>query len=106
MKELIWEYRFIIVIVVTAALFALLEWERFKGTAYALMLQAKRMAKDAVLKSGAQQEEWVIRKAYQFLPKSITIFISNEVMGKIVHYLYIKAKDKLDDGQLNNSVVE
>lgn len=104
MKELIWEYRFIIVVVIAVVLYALLEWEKFKGTAYALMLQAKRMAKDAVLKSGTQQEEWVIRKAYQFLPKSITVFISEKVMRKIVHYLYVKAKDKLDDGILNDSI--
>lgn len=103
-KALIWEYRFIIVIVVAVVLYALLEWEKFKSGAYALMLQAKRMAKDAVLNSGAQQEEWVVKKAYQFLPRSITIFISEEVMRKIVHYLYVKAKDKLDDGQLNGSV--
>lgn len=103
-KSLLWEYRFIIAIVVSVILFAAFEWEKFKGTAYALMLRAKSMAKDAVLKSGAQQEEWVVKKAYQFLPRSITIFISEEVMRKIVHYLYVKAKDKLDDGQLNGSV--
>lgn len=45
-----------------------------------------------------------MKKAYQFLPRSITIFISEEVMRKIVHYLYVKAKDKLDDGQLNGSI--
>lgn len=106
MRELIWEYRFIIVVVVAVLLFALLEWEKFKGTAYALMLQAKRMAKDAVLKSGAQQEEWVVKKAYQFLPKTWTVFLSEDKMRKIVHYLYVKAKDKLDDGQLNNSILK
>lgn len=68
------------------------------------MLQAKRLAKDAVLKSGDEQVEWVIKKAYQFLPKSITVFISEDMMRKIVKYLYDKAKDYIDDGQFNNSI--
>lgn len=100
----IWENRFILIILGAVALYAALEWQKFKAQAYAIMLQAKRMAKDAVLKSGAEQEEWVIRKAYQFLPKSWTIFISEQNMRKIVHWLYEKAKDYLDDGQLNGSI--
>lgn len=106
MKELIWEYRFVIIVVVAVILFALLEWEKFKVTAYTLMLQAKRMAKDAVLKSGAQQEEWVAKKAYQFLPKRWTAFITEDRMRKIVHYLYTKGKDYIDDGEINNSIAE
>ncbi|MCX7903289.1 MAG: hypothetical protein N2486_02150 [Caloramator sp.] len=99
-----WEYRFIIVIVIAVLFYALLEWQKFKAIVYALMLQAKRMAKDAILKSGQQQEEWVVKKTYQFLPKAWTIFISEETMGKIVHWLYEKAKDYLDDGVLNGSI--
>jgi len=99
-----WEYRFIIVLILAVFLYALFEWQKFKSIAYALMLQAKRMAKDAVLKSGQQQEEWVVRKAYQFLPKSWTLFISEQMMRKIVHWLYEKAKDYLDDGVLNRSI--
>ncbi|CCJ33084.1 hypothetical protein [Caloramator australicus] len=98
-----WEFRFIIVIAIAILLYALLEWQKFKATAYALMLQAKRLAKDAVLNSGQQQEEWVVKKAYQFLPKSWTIFISEATMRKIVHWLYEKAKDYLDDGKINDS---
>jgi len=104
MKQLIWEYRFLVIVVVAITLFALLEWQKFKAISYGLMLQAKGLAKDAVLKSGDQQEEWVVKKAYQWLPKKFTIFISEEMMRKIVHYLYHKAKDYLDDGELNNSI--
>lgn len=104
MKELIWEYRYVIIVAIATVLFALLEWQKFKSIAYGLMLQAKSLAKDAVLKSGQQQEEWVCKKAYQFLPKTLTIFISEDNMKKLVHYLYSKAKDYLDDGQLNNSI--
>ena len=104
MLNKLFEYRFIILVVLAVILFAILEWEKFKSQAYALMFQAKSMAKDAILKSGAQQEEWVIRKAYQFMPKSLTIFLSVQRMRRLVHYLYIKAKDYVDDGEMNNSI--
>ena len=32
----------------------------FRQRAYALMLQAKRMARDEILKSGEEQEQWVV----------------------------------------------
>ncbi|MBU3146911.1 hypothetical protein [Clostridium sp. CF012] len=97
--KLLFEYRFIIMVVLAIILYAALEWQKFKSQSYALMLQAKSLAKDAILKSGSQQEEWVIRKAYQFLPKKITLFINEQRMRNIVHYLYNKAKDFTDDGE-------
>jgi len=102
--KLLFEFRFIILIVLAVILYAALEWQKFKTRSYALMLQAKSLAKDAILKSGSQQEEWVIKKAYQFLPGRITILLNEQRMRKIVHYLYIKAKDYTDDGELNNSI--
>lgn len=104
MKELIFEYRFMLVIAMAIFIFALFEWEKFKGMLYALMLQAKGMAKDAVLKSGKEQEEWVLQKAYVYLPKWITFAIPQEVMRKIISWLYNMAKDYLDDGKINSSI--
>jgi len=104
MKELIFEYRFELVCILGVVLFALFEWEKFKGILYSLMLQAKSMAKEAVLKSGKEQEEWVLKKAYVYLPKWITSTIPKETMRKIIAWLYRMAKDYLDDGKLNKSV--
>ena len=103
--KLLFEYRFIIILVVVVILYAALEWQKFKTILFALMLQAKGKAKDLVLKSGTKQEDWVVEKAYKFLPKKITIFLNEQRMRKIVHYLYTKAKDKLDDGIINNSIL-
>lgn len=104
MLKIIWEYRFIILVVLAVILYAALEWTSFKSQAYALMLQAKRMAKDEVLKNGDEQVEWIIKRTYQFLPKRITIFVSEELMRKVIKYLYEKLKDYMDDGKLNNSL--
>lgn len=100
----IWEYRFIIVVLAAIALYALFEWQRFKALSYAAMLKAKSLAKDAVLKSGAQQEDWVVKKLLQLLPKSWLVFLSEERLKIIVHWLYGKAKDYMDDGKLNGSI--
>lgn len=100
----IYEYRFILIILCAIIIYALFEWVNFKAECYALMLQAKRYAKDAVLNSGDEQVEWIIRKAYQFLPKYITAFISEKNMRRIIAHLYYKLKDYLDDGKINNSI--
>ena len=102
--KLLFEYRFIILVMLAIILFAIVEWQKSKGILYALMLQAKSMAKDWVLKSGKKQEDWVVVNAYKFLPKKITIFINQERMRRLVHFLYHKAKDLIDDGEMNNSI--
>lgn len=103
-KNVIYEWRFVIVLILAVVLFALMEWQKFKAIVHGIMLQAKSLAKDLVLKSGQAQEDWVVIQAYKYLPKWITVFITTVIMHKIVHYLYFKAKDYLDDGKINNSV--
>lgn len=102
--DLVWEYRYIILWTLVVVLYALTEWNNFKSRVNALMLTAKQMAKDEILKNGDQQAEWVVKKAYQLLPKRWTTFISEDLMRKIVKWLYSKAMDYLDDGQLNGSI--
>lgn len=101
----LWAWRYVIVFMVFMMLFA---WTIFKGKAYKYMMLAKSLAKDAVLKSGAEQEQWVIDTLYKLLPKPIQLITSqdqfNYIMQIIVHRLYIKAKDYLDNGVLDNSV--
>ena len=104
MLDKLFEFRFIIMVVLAVILYAALEWQKFKTISFALMLQAKSKAKDLILKSGKKQEDWVVKKAYQYLPRKITIFINEQRMRKIIHYLYVKAKDLADDGEINNSM--
>jgi hypothetical protein len=104
MLDKLFEFRFIILIVLAVILYAALEWNSFKTTCYALMLQAKRLAKDEVLKNGDEQVEWIIKRSYQFLPRKLTIFISEEHMRRLIKYLYEKLKNFIDDGEMNNSI--
>lgn len=103
-KNLIFEWRYVLTFFIAFAIYVLFEWQRAKTTLYALMLQAKRYAKDAVLKSGKEQEEWVVKKAFQFLPLSLRLFLSEDTIRKIVKWLFGKLKDYIDDGKLNGSI--
>lgn len=101
---LAWEFRFVIVSLIAILLFALLEWNSFKSIAYGIMLQAKSLAKDTVLKSGQEQEDWVVKKLYPYVPLVVRPLISEETLRTVVRALFLKAKDYLDDGQINNSI--
>jgi hypothetical protein len=102
--NLLWDWRFIIAAIIAFLVYCWLDWKEAKSRLYATMLRAKSLAKDAVLKSGQEQEEWVVKKAYQLLPLKFKIFISEERLRQIVHWLYHTAKDMLDDNKLNNSI--
>lgn len=103
MLNIIWEFRFILLLVLAAVFYCLFEWEKAKTTIYATMTQAKRYAKDQVLKNGRQQEEYVVRFVLHRLPLSLRLFIGEDTVRKIVRWLYKKLMDYMDDGILNES---
>ena len=94
----LWEYRYIIIIVSGLALYYIFEWQRAKATLYALMLQAKRYAKDMIFTSGKEQEDWVIRKAIVFLPFTIRVVMNENILRAVVHDLYKDLKENIDYG--------
>lgn len=103
--SLIWEWRYVIIYVISAIIFALsMGREALKAKAYSLMLLAKKQAKDGILNSGQAQEDWVVQELYILLKKLKVPFISEEALRPLVHKLYQVAKDYLDDGKLNKSI--
>lgn len=105
LKQILWDYRFIILWILTAVIYAVVmgkEW--CKKKALELMLAAKQLSKEKVLANGQQQEDWAVRALYLLLKKLKIPFVTEEALRTLVHKLYIKAMDKLDDGKLNNSI--
>lgn len=103
--DFLFEYRFIILWIIMAIISAVVmgkEW--VKAKAYSFMLLAKKLAKDKVLSTGAEQEEFVVEALYMLLKKLKIPFVTEEGLRKLVHKLYVKAMDYLDDGEFNNSV--
>lgn len=105
-KELIWDWRFFIVAILALIVFALFEWSKVKEMVLSGALMAKKLAKDFILNSGQEQEDWVVNKIYPAIPLPARVFVSEATFRKLVRYLYGKAKDYLDDGEMNNSNIE
>lgn len=103
MKEIIWEYRYVIILVIGAALYTILEWGSVKGKILNAIVAAKDLAKDKVLHGGQAQEDWVVSRVYMIIPARVKLILSEELLRKIIRYLYQKSMDLLDDGNINNS---
>lgn len=103
MEAFIWDYRYLLIIVLATFVYCLFNWQKVKTEAYKGMLQAKSLAKDLVLNSGAEQENWVVDNIWPLLPLSVRLVISKELFRKIVQKLYKTAKDFIDDGLLNGT---
>lgn len=101
--NILWELRFILLLIIAAVLFCLFEWQKAKAIIYAGIAQAKKYAKDQILKNGAQQEEYVVKLMLQKLPLSLRLFLGEDTIRRIVRWLYKKLMDYMDDGVLNES---
>lgn len=104
MKELIFENRYLIIAVIGVVIYSIAEWNNVKSVVYNVMLRAKDMAKDQILKGGKEQEDWVVNKLISILPLRIKLILNEELIRLIVKNLYNTGLDLLDDGELNNSV--
>lgn len=98
------DVQYLVAGVIIVVIVGLLEWNNTKVVAYNLMLRAKDLAKDKILSGGKEQEDWVVAKLKEVLPKRLTLFLGDEVLRTLVKFLYNKGLDYLDDGKFNNSV--
>ena len=103
MKEYLWDWRFVIAVALGLILWIVFNWERAKVIAFNGMLRAKALAKDHVLNSGQEQEDWVVDRVYPCLPSGFKLFVSRDTFRKFVRWLYQVGKDWLDDGIFNGS---
>ncbi len=100
----IWEYRFILMFAIWIGTYALTSWEKFKSNVKSGMLAAKQMSKEQILKSGKEQQEWVINFVYNKLPKAWVNFLGEQKVRFLIQKLYVVSMDLIDDGKLNNSI--
>lgn len=104
-KNGIWDFRFVIIVAIAfAVVFFLFERERGINILLNLMFQAKRKAKDMVLKSGEEQVEWVVDRAMFYMPNSWKLIFGRDKVKQIVKWLFDRSKDYFDDGKFNNSI--
>ena len=101
--ETVFDLRFIIIALLGLLVFVLFEFEIFKTKVASLMLAAKQLAKDKVLATGKEQEDFVVIKILSYLPAWIREAIPEDVLRKLIKYLYNRAMDYIDDGKFNES---
>ena len=106
LKILITDYGYIMLYILSVLIACIVMGKQWvKAKAYSLMLIAKQKAKEGILKGGEQQEIWATKALYIVLKRLKIPFITEENLRPLVHKLYVRALDYLDDGQLNNSTV-
>jgi type II secretory pathway pseudopilin PulG len=71
-----------------------------RADVYQLFLKAEHMY---VSGAGKQKMEFVIQKARSLLPSWAQLFITEDVLRKVVQIWFDAVKDLLDDGKLNRS---
>ena len=104
--NVLWDWRFVLSVVLGFVVWAVADFKNFKILVNQAIIVAKSKAKDGVLNSGKEQEDWVVEKVYEVMPAKIKLFVSKELLRKIVYKAYHLSKDLLDDGKLNGSVAE
>jgi Mg2+ and Co2+ transporter CorA len=76
------------------------QWEKLRGIAYALMLQAERVFSDG---EGKKKFDAVFDKLYlDLIPAWLRVFVPPDELRRKLQEWYDLAKDYLDDGVINN----
>ncbi len=75
--------------------------EGIRKKVYELFLHAEHIYKESG--QGEQKLKWVVQQARGLLPKWLQLFITEDMMIKLVNEWFRGVKDLLDDGKINGS---
>lgn len=75
--------------------------EEIRAEVYQLFLAAEHTYTESG--SGKQKMKWVISKARGLLPGWLQVFVTEELLYKVVQGWFSAIKDLLDDGKCNKS---
>ena len=78
------------------------QWAKVREFAYQMMLLAERTFSDS---DGGLKFDFVAGIVYRFLPPWLKLFVKEEHVKRFVQKWYITAKDYLDDGIINDSIM-
>lgn len=72
-----------------------------RGDVYQLILKAEHVYNESG--QGKQKLKWVVSQARGLLPKWMQVFVTEEMMMKVIDEWFKGVKDLLDDGKVNES---
>lgn len=76
-------------------------WTASGGDVYQLILKAEHVYNESG--QGKQKLKWVVSQARGLLPKWMQVFVTEEMMMKVIDEWFKGVKDLLDDGKVNES---
>lgn len=79
------------------------QWTKVREFAYQLMLLAEKNFQDG---EGELKFNFVVTMVYRYIPVWLKIFVKEEDIKKLIEKWYQLAKDYLDDGEINNSILQ
>ena len=94
--EFVKEYGYMIWWAVMLIFYAIFEWQNLEKKVHEAILNAKRMAKDGILKSGQAQEDFAVDHFYPLLPTRLRMFVTKEQFRKLVKWIYKQAISMLE----------
>ena len=75
--------------------------EGIRKEVYELFLHAEHIYKESG--QGEQKLKWVVQEASGVLPEGLRIFITEDMLVKVINEWFKGVKDLLDDGKVNGS---
>ena len=72
-----------------------------RGDVYQLILKAEHVYNESG--QGKQKLKWVVSQARGLLPKWLQVFVTEEMMMRVIDEWFKGVKDLLDDGKVNGS---
>lgn len=75
--------------------------KNIRQRAYKLFLYAEH---NFVSGAGESKLEYVVNNVYQYLPSIIRLFVSENMLKRVIQKMFDEIKDLLDDGKRNKSI--
>lgn len=92
---------FIVTVVITYQYAKAKGLEGIREEVYQLILTAEHRYKESG--QGKQKLKWVVQQARGLLPKWLQVFVTDEMLLKLIDGWFMGVKDLLDDGKVNGS---
>lgn len=107
LTAILWDWRFVIVAIVLIAIYSIFEWKKVKAILEENIIRARQLARDFVLESGQEQEDWAVERVYAVLPLTVLAILApfggKAAVRSLVRIVYYQLKDYLDNSKFDKS---
>lgn len=88
MLEFLQNHWGLIAVIVITICYSLYDFEQFKRKIAALIFVAEERAEEYALQKGSEKFAWVVEHGYQYLPRWMKFFLSEEAFRALVQSIF------------------